>query len=107
MRRRQFVAVCSLALSLLCSGCGSGGITPPVITTQPANQNGTLGQTATFSVVANFPGSYQWQRGGAPIAGATLPFYITPPLTMSDNDAQYNVVIANSAGTGGQVTLPN
>jgi hypothetical protein len=98
VRRRQFVAVCSLALSLICSGCGSGGITPPVITTQPANQNSTLGQTATFSVVATFPGAYQWLRGGTPIAGATLPFYTTPPLSMVDNGAQYNVVVFNSSG---------
>ncbi len=98
MRRRPSVAVCSLALSVICSGCGSGGFTPPVITTQPANQNSTLGQTATFSVVATFPGAYQWQRGGTPIAGATLPFYTTPLLTMSDNGAQYNVVVSNSSG---------
>lgn len=52
MRRRRFVAACSLALTLVCSGCGWGVVTPPLITAQPANQCSTLGQTAIFSVVA-------------------------------------------------------
>ncbi len=101
MQRRYGIALCSLALSLICSGCGSGGLTPPVITIQPADQNSTLGQTATFSVAATSSGprSYQWQRGGNPIAGATLPFYTTLPLAMSDSGTQYNVVVSNPAGT--------
>ncbi|HEY1312758.1 MAG TPA: immunoglobulin domain-containing protein, partial [Steroidobacteraceae bacterium] len=51
----------------------------PSITTQPANQSVTAGQTATFSVVAGgtAPLSYQWQKGGAAIAGATAPSYTT------------------------------
>ena len=42
----------------------------PSITTQPANQTVTAGQTATFSVVASgtAPLSYQWQKNGAAIA---------------------------------------
>jgi hypothetical protein len=48
--------------------------------------------------VATFPGAYQWLRGGTPIAGATLSFYTTPPLTMGDNGAQFNVVVTNSTG---------
>src|SRR5229473_2748645 len=39
----------------------------PTITTQPASQTVTAGQTATFSVVAagTAPLSYQWQKNGA------------------------------------------
>src|SRR6185436_17828649 len=46
---------------------------PPTITTQPANQTLTAGQTATFSVVASGtpPLSYQWQKNGSNISGAT------------------------------------
>jgi PQQ enzyme repeat len=106
VQRRYSIALCSLALSLICSGCGSGGLTPPVITTQPADQNSTLGQAATFSVVAasSGPRAYQWQRGGTPIDGATLPFYTTPPLAMGDNGTEYNVVVSNSAGTATSTT---
>ena len=46
----------------------------PTITTQPVNQTVTAGQTATFGVVAGgtAPLSYQWQKNGVKIAGATL-----------------------------------
>src|SRR5206468_5134178 len=45
----------------------------PTITTAPANQTVTAGQTASFTVVAGgtAPLSYQWQKNGANIAGAT------------------------------------
>src|SRR5438876_7944808 len=45
----------------------------PTITAQPANQTVTTGQTATFAVVAGgtAPLSYQWQKNGANITGAT------------------------------------
>ena len=45
----------------------------PTITTQPVNQTVTAGQTATFTVVAGgtAPLSYQWQKNGVNIAGAT------------------------------------
>ena len=48
-------------------------MTAPTITTQPADQTVTAGQTATFSVVASgsTPLSYQWQKGTAAINGAT------------------------------------
>src|SRR5256886_13345209 len=40
--------------------------TAPSITTQPASQTVTLGQTATFTVVATgtAPLSYQWRKSG-------------------------------------------
>src|SRR5205807_3365571 len=45
----------------------------PTITTQPANQTVTAGQTASFAVTANgtAPLNYQWQKNGANINGAT------------------------------------
>src|SRR5207247_4802917 len=45
----------------------------PTITTQPANQTVTAGQTATFTVTAagTAPLAYQWQKNGVNIAGAT------------------------------------
>src|SRR4029077_388089 len=49
----------------------------PTITAQPANQTVTVGQAATFSVVASgtAPLSYQWQKNGADISGATSASY--------------------------------
>src|SRR5207245_1716613 len=46
---------------------------PPSITTQPASQTVTAGQTASFSVAVTgtAPLSYQWQKNGVNIAGAT------------------------------------
>src|ERR1700722_7796125 len=45
----------------------------PTITAQPANQTVTAGQTATFTVAATgtAPLSYQWQKNGSAISGAT------------------------------------
>src|SRR5262249_47964923 len=74
---------------------------PPTITTQPSNQTVTAGQTATFSVVASgtAPLSYQWQKNGANIAGATSASYTTPATTTSDSGSTFVVVVTNSAGT--------
>jgi hypothetical protein len=72
----------------------------PSITAEPANQTVVAGQTATFSVSAAGAGSlsYQWQRNGMPIAGATSSIYITAATTLSENGAQFTVVVSNSAG---------
>src|SRR5205823_7955964 len=45
----------------------SAAAVAPTITTQPANQTVTTGQTATFTVVAagTAPLTYQWQKNGA------------------------------------------
>lgn len=95
-----------LSLSLLLAGCGASSSVPaggiaPTISTQPANQAVTVGQPATFSVVANgtAPLSYQWQRGITPIAGATTMSYTLNPTSASDNGAQFKVVVSNSAGS--------
>src|SRR5437588_108152 len=74
--------------------------TAPTITTQPANQTVTVGQTATFTVVAagTAPLSYQWQKNGTAISGATSASYTTPATTSADNRAQFVVVVSNVAG---------
>jgi hypothetical protein len=73
----------------------------PTITTQPANQTVTAGQTATFTVVASgtAPLSYQWRKNSVAISGATSPSYSTPATTSSDNGAQFTVVVTNTAGS--------
>jgi len=73
----------------------------PTITTQPANQTVTAGQTATFTVVASgtAPLSYQWQKNGANIAGATSSTYTTPATTASDSGSTFDVIVTNTAGS--------
>jgi hypothetical protein len=73
----------------------------PTISTQPANQTVTAGQTATFSVVATgtAPLSYQWQKNGSDIISATAASYTTPVTTTSDNGALFRVVVSNTAGS--------
>jgi hypothetical protein len=73
----------------------------PTITAQPANQTVAAGQTATFTVVAagTAPLSYQWQKNGVNIAGATAPSYTTPATTISDSASTFRVIVSNTAGT--------
>jgi len=82
----------------------------PTIVTAPAETSAFAGQTATFSVVATAPSgslSYQWQRNGVAIAGATAASYSTPPLAAADANAQFAVVVtANGLNTtSGAVSL--
>src|SRR5207237_1695711 len=88
------------------AGCGvvSGSKNPPSvapsITAQPTNDTVTAGQAASFSVVATgtAPLSYQWQKNGTAISGATSASYTAAATTSADNGAQLSVVVRNSAG---------
>jgi len=83
--------------------------TAPAITQQPASASIAVGQTATFAVTATgtVPLTYQWQRDGADIAGATTASYTTPAAQLSDNGALFRVVVTNAFGTvtSGNATL--
>jgi hypothetical protein len=83
------------------SANNSNDPTAPSITTQPANQSVTLGQSANFAVTAGgtAPLTYQWQKNGANIAGATSASYSTPATATADNGAKFDVVVSNSAGS--------
>ncbi len=74
---------------------------PPTITTQPAPQSVSAGQTATFTVVATgtAPLVYQWFKNSAPIAGANSSVYITPVTTVGDSNSGFTVTVTNAAGT--------
>ena len=72
----------------------------PAITTQPAAQSVTAGQTATFLVTATGTSlKYQWKKGGTDIAGATASTYTTPATSMADSGAVFTVVVSNSEGS--------
>jgi hypothetical protein len=87
----------------------SAAAVAPSITTQPANQSVTAGKTATFTAVAGgtAPLSYQWQKNGSNISGATASTYTSPATTTSDSGSTYRVIVSNSAGTAtsGAATL--
>src|SRR5947208_5290238 len=93
------------AMGVFFAGCSRTTISnPPAaprITVQPANQSVTTGQSASFSVTATgtAPLSYQWQKHGSAISGATSTTYTTPPTTSVDNGAQFDVVVSNSLGS--------
>jgi len=80
----------------------------PSITTQPASQTITPGQTATLTVAASgtSPFTYQWYQGNSGvittrIAGANASSFTTPPLTSTSS---YWVQVANQAGTANSNT---
>ena len=108
MRIRTSLALTALLLAA-CGGGSSGNptsttppsSTAPAITTQPSSQSVTVGQTPTFSVTATgtAPLSYQWQKGGTAIMGATASSYTTAATTLADNGATFKVTISNAAGT--------
>jgi hypothetical protein len=73
----------------------------PSITTQPTSQTVTLGQTASFSVVATgtAPLTYQWKKNSAVISGATSSSYTTPATAVADSGALFTVAVSNAAGS--------
>ena len=82
------------------------GISAPSITSQPMSQTIGAGQMATFLASASGSDllSYQWKKNGLAITGATSSSYTTPVETMSDNLAQFVVVVSNSAGSVSSTT---
>jgi hypothetical protein len=73
---------------------------PPVITTPPATQVICENSPVTFSVAATGTGiTYQWQKGGTPIAGATSNSYTINSVTPADAGS-YTVVVTGTAICG-------
>jgi len=110
MRRIPFPWLITVMLVVFSfAGCGGysgtatvngNGPVAPYITTPPANQTVTAGQTATFSVAATGtpPLTYRWQKNGADITGATSSSYSTPVTTAADDGEMFRVMVSNAAG---------
>ncbi len=84
----------------------SGGVTPPVISTQPSAISISAGEAAVLSVGASGAASFQWYQGlsgnvANPIAGATAASFTTPALTVSGS---YWVRVANTGGSVNSAT---
>jgi hypothetical protein len=80
-----------------------GSVPPEIkvfIIQQPANASSSPFRTATFSAAAGVLNgdpqklTYQWQRNGVNIPGATGLSYTTPPLCEDDAGAKFKVVIS-------------
>jgi uncharacterized protein (TIGR02145 family) len=72
---------------------------PPVISTHPVSATCPVNDTVSFRVVASGPGlSYQWQKNGGNIVGATAASYTPPALTVADTAATYRCVVSNAGG---------
>jgi glucose/arabinose dehydrogenase len=89
---------------------GSGGSTgvvrrisysadEPSITSHPTSKSVAPGASVTFSVRASGPAplSYQWQRNGVNISGATAQDYSLVAAT-GDNGARFRAIVRNSFG---------
>lgn len=76
------------------------GNSPPTITSQPVNRTVSVGQSATFAVTAGGtpPFTYQWQRNGVDISGATGASYTRTNAQLGDSGARFRVNVANGAG---------
>lgn len=72
----------------------------PAFTTQPASQVGTAGSSVTFTAVASGTPTptYQWQKDGANIAGATSGSLAIASLISTDA-GNYTVIATNSQGS--------
>jgi hypothetical protein len=96
-----FLAACGGGSPSVTQSMSGPTATAPSITTQPLNQSVTVGQSAGFSVAATgtAPLTYQWQKNGSAIAGATSAAYTTPITALSDSGSTFLVVITNTAGS--------
>lgn len=110
---------CARLLALLlfaglsaCGGGGGGGgspppppapAVPPSISAQAQDLSVVDGAAATFAVTASgsTPLSYQWQRNGSNIVGATEARYTIASALLTDSGSRFQVVVT---GPGGSIT---
>lgn len=73
---------------------------PPTISTQPVAQSKCEHANVTFSVAASGTGiTYQWQKNGTPISGATSSTYTINNIGQTDS-GDYTVVIGGTSPCG-------
>lgn len=103
-RRRLAWAMALAASPFSLAACGGGSSSGGSIsiTGQPVSLEVTAGQTATFSVTAVGTGtgalSYQWQRNGVDVAGATASTY-SVVAQRADSGAVFSVVVSANGAT--------
>jgi hypothetical protein len=99
--RRLIMFLTLLALVACHDDSSAPAAVVPTISKQPIDQTVTAGQPASFTVSAagTAPLSYQWQRDGAKLAGATQGTYTLNSTMTSDSGATFSVIISNAAGS--------
>jgi len=112
--KRNFLHTLAALATATLAACGGGGgssytapamttpsATAPTISAQPGSVSVVSGNTATFTVTAagTAPLTYQWQKNGTAVTGATAASYTTPAESVSDNGATFAVVVTNSSGS--------
>jgi hypothetical protein len=72
---------------------------PPVIHEHPSSKNAVVGDSVMFAVVASGTGplSYQWQKNGVKLAGATSMYLKIARVAVSDSGA-YRVTVSSPYG---------
>ena len=77
------------------------GLTAPVVTAQPQDVTVDEGGSATFQVQVAHPAgiTYQWQRNGLDVAGATNSTYTLAPVALADSESTFECQLANYVGT--------
>lgn len=80
-------------------------IIPVVITTPPASQTITVGQTATFTVVASGTGpfSYSWRKGGTSIPATNSATFSIPSAQESDAGS-FDVIVTGPGPANSQTS---
>lgn len=73
----------------------------PLVATQPDDLLLSVGQTARFDIRAagNMPFTYQWQRDGFDVPGATTDTFILPNVMLADSGAVFTCRISNPNGS--------
>jgi hypothetical protein len=80
---------------------------PTAIGQQPAPVTVPVGAPATFGVEATGASlTYQWQRNGLDIPGATESIYTIPAVTTADLGAEFRVVVSGAGGTVTSAAAP-
>lgn len=73
----------------------------PTMFQNPANLTTGENQNASFTCIAtgSSPLTYQWQRDGTNIVGATGTTYTFTPTTLADSSARFRCLASNPSGT--------
>jgi hypothetical protein len=97
---RYTVTVANIVTSVTSDVATLTVVTPPTITTQPANQSAIAGDNVNFTVAASgtAPFTYQWFKGSTAISGATAATLALRSVVVADGGS-YSVGVTNVAGT--------
>ncbi len=92
-------ATASNSLGSVTSAVATLSVADPCVTSQPASQKVSPGQTASFSVAAaGTAPSYQWRKSGVPLPGATTTTLVVTNAQRPDAGL-YEVLIDSSFGS--------